>query len=123
MEQKLTGAGIEHAEGDKNYRSRAVGFDDETCGGPGTVRESSNAPACGLGRHAGGLALHSTFAVEVPNHNDARLGGAIDRAVRQIESEAGLRHAIDGVVPTTRLVVKVSGPGEAVQSVNEDESY
>ena len=43
--------------------------------------------------------------------------------MRQIESEAGLRHAIDGVVPPTRLVVKVSGPGEAVQSVNEDESY
>ncbi|HEX5283212.1 MAG TPA: family 20 glycosylhydrolase [Bryocella sp.] len=71
----------------------------------------------------GELALHSTFAVEAPNHNDARLRGAIDRALRQIEREAGLRHAIDGVVPTTRLVIKVVGPGEAVQSVNEDESY
>ena len=31
----------------------------------------------------GGLALHSTFAVEVPNHNDARLGGlSIARCAR-----------------------------------------
>lgn len=69
------------------------------------------------------LPLNSTFTVETPKHTDARLAGAIDRAVLRVERIAGLRHAVAGVVPTTRLVVSVDGPGEAVQSINEDESY
>jgi hexosaminidase len=72
---------------------------------------------------SGGLALDSTFAVEVPGVSDARLTDAIDRAVRRIETEAGLRHAGRGVAGKTRLVVKVERAAEPVQSIDEDESY
>jgi hexosaminidase len=72
---------------------------------------------------SGGLALNSTFAVEVPGVSDARLNDAIDRAVRRIEITAGLRHAGRGVAGTTRLVVKVDHPSAPVQSLDEDENY
>jgi hexosaminidase len=72
---------------------------------------------------SGTLVLNSTFAVETPKLSDARLTAAIDRAVRRIEMSAKLRHAGTGVIPTTKLVVKVDRPGEPVQSIDEDESY
>lgn len=72
---------------------------------------------------SGGLALDSTFAVEVPGVSDTRLNDAIDRAVRRIEMEAGLRHAGRGVAGKTRLTVKVERAAEPVQSIDEDESY
>jgi hexosaminidase len=72
---------------------------------------------------SGGLALNSTFAVEVPGVSDARLTDAIDRAVRRIEMAAGLRHAGRGVAGKTRLVVKVDHSSLPVQSLDEDESY
>jgi len=71
----------------------------------------------------GSLSLASTFAVETPGTHDARLEGAIARAVRRLDFAAGLRHAGAGVVPGTKLVVKVTSPGEAVQSIDEDETY
>ena len=72
---------------------------------------------------SGGLALDSTFAVEVPGVSDARLTDAIDRAVRRIEMDTGLRHAGRGEVGKTKLVVKVDRPSAPVQSLEEDESY
>lgn len=71
----------------------------------------------------GALELNSTFTVEMPKHRDVRLTDAVNRAVRRIDDIAGLRHALGGVVPTNRLVVSVDGPGESVQSIEEDESY
>ena len=71
----------------------------------------------------GDLALHSTFAVEVPAVSSGRLIDAIGRAERRIELIAGLRHAGRGVSGTTRLVVRVEHPSEAVQSIDDDESY
>ncbi|QMV20265.1 family 20 glycosylhydrolase [Granulicella sp. 5B5] len=72
---------------------------------------------------SGGLALHSTFAVQLPGVSDARLTGAIDRAVRRIEFAAALRHAGRGVAGTTPLIVKVDHLSAPVQSIDEDESY
>jgi hexosaminidase len=72
---------------------------------------------------SGSLALTSTFAVETPATHDERLQHAIDRAVRRAEMATGLPHAGTGVTPKTKLVVKVDRPGDAVQSINEDESY
>ncbi len=72
---------------------------------------------------AGDLALHSTFAVEVPGVSSGRLMDAIGRAERRIELIAGLRHAGRGVSGTTRLVVRVEHPTETVQSIDDDESY
>jgi hexosaminidase len=76
-----------------------------------------------LSVNAGELALNSTFAVETPKVSDARLNDAIARAVRRIEMTARLRHAGKGVIPTTKLIVKVDRAGDAVQSIDEDESY
>jgi hexosaminidase len=72
---------------------------------------------------SGALALNSTFAVETPKTSDPRLTDAINRDVRRMERIVGLRHAGDGVTATTPLVIKVDRPGEAVQSIDEDESY
>ena len=72
---------------------------------------------------SGGLALNSTFAVELSGVSDARLTDAIDHAVRHIERSTGLRHAGGNVAGTTKLVVKVSHPSAPVQSLDEDESY
>jgi hexosaminidase len=74
----------------------------------------------------GSLPLNSTFKVEIPASHDERLQHAIDRAVRRVENATGLPHEGIGrepVIAKTRLVVKVDRPGEAVQSINEDESY
>jgi hexosaminidase len=76
-----------------------------------------------LSVNVGELALDSTFAVETPKVSDARLNEAIARAVRRIEMNARLRHAGKGVTPTTKLIVKVDRAGDAVQSIDEDESY
>jgi len=71
----------------------------------------------------GSLALDSTFAVEVPGKTSTRLTAAIDRAVRRIEMETGLRHAGPGVAQKTRLVVRAEHPASPVQTLDEDESY
>ena len=71
----------------------------------------------------GELVLSSTFAVETPKVSDARLTDAIARAVGRVEMSAGLRHAGKSVTPGTKLIVKVDRPGDAVQSIDEDENY
>ena len=72
---------------------------------------------------SGVLALQSTFKVTTPRSHDARLEAAIARAVRRIEVAADLRHQGRGVFGTTPLEVSVASPGQAVQSITEDESY
>ncbi|WP_263409467.1 beta-N-acetylhexosaminidase [Terriglobus tenax] len=72
---------------------------------------------------SGALVLKSTFKVETPRTHDARLEAAIARAVRRMETAADLRHEGRGVFGTTPLVVSVAAPGQAVQSLTEDESY
>jgi hexosaminidase len=76
-----------------------------------------------LSTGSGELVLNSTFAVDTSKVSDARLTDAIARAVRRIEMNAGLRHAGKGVTPGVKLTVKVDRPGDAVQSIDEDESY
>jgi hexosaminidase len=72
---------------------------------------------------SGSLALDSTFAVEVPGKTSPRLTSAIDRAVRRIENETGLRHAGPGVAANTKLVVRAEHPASQVQTLDEDETY
>ena len=71
----------------------------------------------------GFLSLTTTFAVETPGVNDERLRGAIDRAMRRVETATGLPRAGMGNVAKTRLIAKVERPGDVVQTVDEDESY
>jgi hexosaminidase len=59
----------------------------------------------------GQLKLGASFDVKVERHSDARLLGGIDRFKR--------RFPRGGV----KLVVRCDGPGQAVQGIDEDESY
>jgi hexosaminidase len=62
----------------------------------------------------------------VDKHQDERLDQAIRRAMRQLEDLAGLQFPTDTTSDASSaapFVVTVDGPGEAVQSVDEDESY
>ena len=72
----------------------------------------------------GRLALDSTFTWTVRGASDARLLGAVDRALRRLEGRTGLilPRSPSGDSAAT-LVVIADGPGMAVQGVEEDESY
>lgn len=73
----------------------------------------------------GRLPLTASFRVAVPRFKDGRLERAADRAIMRLTRKTGLpiSHAIarDSLLGT--LVIDVRGPGQTVQSVDEDESY
>ncbi|HEY7895542.1 MAG TPA: beta-N-acetylhexosaminidase [Gemmatimonadaceae bacterium] len=73
----------------------------------------------------GRLALTPSFRVAVPRFRDGRLLRAAARAITRLARHTGLglTHEVtrDSVLGT--LVIDVRGPGETVQSVDEDESY
>lgn len=95
---------------------------------------------------AGRMRLDSSFTIAVRGHRDARLIGAVYRMARRLEGRVGvtLTHQPAGATPrgpggardrsSTRfilppdpasatLVVEAQGPGQAVQTETEDESY
>jgi hexosaminidase len=71
------------------------------------------------------LAVTPSFAAIADHFRDARLDAAIGRSVDRIRAQTVVTipaaPAIDN--PSAALVVTVDGPGEAIQSSNEDESY
>lgn len=73
----------------------------------------------------GRLALTPSFRVAVPRFKDGRLERAADRAITRLARTTGLplsrTIARDSLLGT--LVIDVRGPGQTVQSVDEDESY
>ncbi len=73
----------------------------------------------------GHLPLTASFRLAVPRFKDGRLTRAADRAITRLARRTGLplAHTIarDSLLGT--LVIDVRGPGETVQSVDEDESY
>jgi hexosaminidase len=73
----------------------------------------------------GRLAVDKSFTVAAKGHSDERLRAAIDRALRRLEGRAVVELA-RGLAPdaaAATLVVQCQGPGLAVPSVGEDESY
>src|SRR5687768_7960586 len=73
----------------------------------------------------GRLAVDKSFTVAAPGHSDERLSAGIDRAVRRLERRTVIEMA-RGLAPdaaAATLVVQCGGPGRAVPSVEEDESY
>jgi hexosaminidase len=60
---------------------------------------------------AGQLKLGLSFEVKMEGHSDARLMGGIDRFKKRFP-RGGIR-----------LIVRCEGPGQAVQGIDEDESY
>ena len=69
----------------------------------------------------------STFTYNYGQTHDARLEAAVRRALVRLGRTCGgevLRSTIDHPVPAhPSLLINVAGPGEPVQTIDEDESY
>ena len=72
---------------------------------------------------SGRLALASGFAVSVDKFQDDRLDGAIAWAMRRLAMQTGFVIPDAAAGATGTLLITVDGAGEAVQGVDEDESY
>ena len=74
---------------------------------------------------AGRLSIDASFRVATEGHKDARLEAAISRASRRLEGRTGFEFSSAAPLnshPAT-LLIQCAGPGSAVPSVREDESY
>lgn len=73
----------------------------------------------------GRLAVDKTFTVAAKGHVDERLRAGIDRALRRLEGRTVLELArgLNADAAGAKLLVEARGPGRAVPSVEEDESY
>jgi hexosaminidase len=74
----------------------------------------------------GRLAFKSSFRVAVSGYTDARLQGAVERALGRLGDRTGfeLARTLTTTGPATAdLLIQTEGPGQAIPSVGEDESY
>jgi hexosaminidase len=75
---------------------------------------------------SGELVLGSDFHASFQGGHDARLDGAFDRFLTRLDGQCGgirrAQHDAQSGAPAV-LTLSVAGPGEAVQSMDEDESY
>ncbi|HEY8459581.1 MAG TPA: family 20 glycosylhydrolase [Blastocatellia bacterium] len=77
------------------------------------------------GEQAGKLAIRESFSTAVRGYNDRRLEAGIDRAMRRLEGRIGteLRRGLAAEAETATLVIECREAGQAIPSLNEDESY
>ncbi|MGH9767248.1 MAG: beta-N-acetylhexosaminidase [Blastocatellia bacterium] len=73
----------------------------------------------------GKLVVGRSFSVAVRGHNDQRLESGIGRALRRLEGRIGLelRRGLATDAGTAALVIECREAGQAIPSLNEDESY
>ncbi len=75
----------------------------------------------------GRMPLDSSFTYAASGYSDPRLASALNRALRRLEGRTGLilprESAAADSAASAALLVRVAGPGGAVQGVEEDESY
>jgi len=73
----------------------------------------------------GGFVVTSSFTVAAPQFRDERLDAGIMRMLHRLEYQTGvpIGKEIQKGATNPALVIDVKGAGEAVQSVDEDESY
>ncbi len=73
----------------------------------------------------GRLPIEKSFMVAVTKHRDARLLRGIGRALQRLKARTGVEfsHEIRKDAGAATLSIEVAGPGEALQSISEDESY
>ncbi|HMG03602.1 MAG TPA: beta-N-acetylhexosaminidase [Edaphobacter sp.] len=77
-----------------------------------------------LSTGSGALAWTNAVTVGVTGFHDERLDNAITRSLEQIERRTGVpRQRSITTSSSSTLVIEVDGAGEAVQSIDEDESY
>jgi len=73
----------------------------------------------------GRLRLDSSFTIATTGHSDARLRRGVERLRRRLEARLGVPLADTALTDSTRatLQIDLAGPGEPVQTPDEDESY
>ena len=72
----------------------------------------------------GSLPLTTSFTAATDSFHDQRLDDAISRMLAQFENHTGLQIATTPVSSgSATLTITVAGAGEAIQSIDEDESY
>jgi hexosaminidase len=78
-----------------------------------------------LSAHEGQLTLTTSFAVITDHYGDTRLSAAIARTLDRLRTQTGIAIPTSPPAssPSGALVVSIDGPGETIQSVDEDESY
>ena len=73
---------------------------------------------------SGQLAWTSAVTVGIPHLRDTRLEAALDRTLLEIQQQTGIPRPQEiNTSFTATLVLDVTAAGEAIQSVDEDESY
>jgi hexosaminidase len=77
-----------------------------------------------LSVQSGDLPLTTSFTATTDSFHDARLDNAIDRMLLELEDHTGLQIArTASVAKTATLLITVDGPGEAIQGIDENETY
>ena len=77
-----------------------------------------------LSTETGRLGLTPSFTAVTDRFHDARLDEAIGRALLRLESQIGLQIATtSGQGSAGTLTITVDGAGEAIQSLDENETY
>ncbi|MFN8651926.1 MAG: family 20 glycosylhydrolase [Gemmatimonadales bacterium] len=75
--------------------------------------------ALGTGRQR----LDSSYAAKIEGFTDGRLERAVARAMARLSQRIGVPVKPLGDAATPRLIVRVKGAGEAIQTPDEDETY
>jgi len=73
----------------------------------------------------GHLVIDTHFTVAFAGTHDARLDAAFDRLIARLDRQCGeiARSQYSSKPSAPILTLKVAGPGEAIQSIDEDETY
>jgi hexosaminidase len=73
----------------------------------------------------GRLAIDASFSVGFAQYREVRLEDAAKRLLRRLEKQTGIPMPEEVALDASRatLVIDCAGPGEAIQSVKENESY
>jgi hexosaminidase len=73
----------------------------------------------------GRLGVSKSFSVLVKGHTDARLQAGIARIIKRLEGRTGFEFARGSATgeSVAGLVIQCGGPGQALPSMDEDESY
>jgi hexosaminidase len=72
---------------------------------------------------SGSLPVTAGFSFSFDKTHDQRLESAVQRDLRRLEDQTGVMAHETGPGAPATLTIAVAGPGEAVQGVDEDESY
>jgi hexosaminidase len=102
----------------------SVAASAQTSGSPSAFVNTLMPEPAHLSAGTGAFAWTSTLAVGIPHFRDQRLEDAVVRTLERMERKTGvMRQREMGTNASAGLVIDVDGEGDAVQSIDEDESY